>query len=131
MKHDLNLTKMILQTLSEYDSYCVPLTYLAQKVQNQIGETEPFSDKFVGHFFLAKDAHLIEELGVCFFTGQSYKKPVVANNAKVRITAQGLEFLDALKNDNIVRQIKDFSFSTSNDDGKSIMTKYITLQLGH
>lgn len=64
------------------------------------------------------------------FTGQSYKKPVVANNAKVRITAQGLEFLDALKNDNIVRQIKDFSFSTAIDVGKSLLTKYISLQLG-
>ena len=67
---------------------------------------------------------------MCFFTGQSYKKPVVANNAKVRITAQGLEFLDALKNDNIVRQIKDFSFSTAIDVGKSLLTKYISLQLG-
>ena len=45
MKHDLNLTKMILQTLAEYDSYCVPLTYLAQNTVEAVVDNKIKLDK--------------------------------------------------------------------------------------
>ncbi|MBO5038848.1 MAG: DUF2513 domain-containing protein [Alphaproteobacteria bacterium] len=130
MKQDYELIKLILQTLAENDSYCVPLDSLAKQIQEKTGESELFNDKFVGHFFLARDTKLIEELGVCFFTGQQYHKPVPANHAKLRITAQGLEFLEALKNDNIIHKIKEFSVGTAMDIGKSLLTNLISKQLG-
>lgn len=130
MRQDFELIKTILQILAENDSYCVSLDDVAKRVQEKTGEKEPFNDKFVGHFFLARDTKLIEELGVCFFTGQQYRKPVPANYAKLRITSQGLEFLEALKNDNIIYKIKDFSFGTAIDIGKSLLIKIISKQLG-
>ncbi|MBQ8436707.1 MAG: DUF2513 domain-containing protein [Alphaproteobacteria bacterium] len=130
MKQDYELIKLILQTLAENDSYCVSLDSLAKQIQEKTGEREPFNDKFVGHFFLAKDVNLIAELGVCFFTGQQYRKPVPANYAKLRITAQGLEFLEALKNDNIIHKIKEFSVGTAIDIGKSLLTSFISKNLG-
>lgn len=130
MKQDYELIKIILQILADNEGYYMLLDNLANKIQEKTGESELFNDKFVGHFFLARDTKLIEELGVCFFTGQQYHKPVPANYAKLRITAQGLEFLEALKNDNIIHKIKEFSVGTAIDIGKSLLTNFISKQLG-
>lgn len=130
MQQDFELIKIILQTLADNDGYYMFLDNLANKIQEKTGALEPFNDKFVGHFFLAKDTNLIAELGICFFTDQQYHKPVPANYAKLRITAQGLEFLEALKNDNIIHKIKEFSVGTAIDIGKSLLTNFISKQLG-
>lgn len=97
MKQDMEFIKLILQTLADNESYFMMLETLAKQIQEKTNEEQPFNDKFIGHFFLAKDTNLIAELGVCFFTGQQYSRPMLANGAKLRITAQGLEFLEALK----------------------------------
>ena len=89
-----------------------------------------FNNKFIGHFFLAKDANLISEMSVCFFTGQGYNRAMPANGGKVRITAQGLEFLDALKEDTIFNKIKDYSIGIAAETGKSLLVSLASKTLG-
>lgn len=50
-----------------------------------------------------------------FSLGKQYSRPMLANGAKLRITAQGLEFLEALKNDSIFHKVKDFSLGVTKD----------------
>lgn len=130
MKQDMEYIKLILQTLADNESYFMMLETLAKQVQEKTNGEQPFNDKFVGHFFLAKDTNLIAELGVCFFTGQQYNRPVLANGAKLRITAQGLEFLEALKNDTIFHKVKDFSLGVAADVGKNLLTSFLSKTLG-
>ena len=99
MKQDMELIKLILQTLADDENYFMLSDDLAKKIQVKTNEKDAFNNKFIGHFFLAKDANLISEMSVCFFTGQGYNRAMPANGGKVRITAQGLEFLEALKED--------------------------------
>ena len=130
MKQDMELIKIMLQTLADNENYYMLLDIFAKQIQEKIDAKEPFNDKFVGHFFLAKDSNLISELGVCFFVGQQYQRPALANRGKLRITAQGLEFLEALNDDNIFRKVKDFSLGVATDVGKSLLTAVISKTLG-
>ena len=126
----MELIKIMLQTLADNENYYMLLDTFAKQIQEKTDTTEPFNDKFVGHFFLAKDSNLLTELGVCFFTGQQYPRPTPANRGKLRITAQGLEFLEALNNDNIFHKVKDFSLGVATDVGKSLLTAVISKTLG-
>ena len=132
MKQDMELIKFMLQTLADNENYYMLLDKFAAKIQEKIGANELYNDKFVGHFFLAKDSNLLTELGVCFFTGQQYPRPAPANGGKVRITAQGLEFLEALNDETIFHKVKDFSLGVATDVGKSLLTAFIskTLDIG-
>lgn len=62
--------------------------------------------------------------------GQQYKQPIPANGGKLRITAQGLEFLDALNNDTVFHKIKDFSLGIATDIGKDLLKVVICRALG-
>lgn len=130
MKQDMAFIKLILQTLADNDNYFMSLDSLAQQIQTKQNEKQAFNNKFIGHFFLAKDANLIAELGNCFFVGQQYKQPIPANGGKLRITAQGLEFLDALNNDTVFHKIKDFSLGIATDIGKDLLKVVICRALG-
>lgn len=130
MKQDMAFIKLILQTLADNDNYFMLLDSLAQQIQTKQNEKQAFNNKFIGHFFLAKDANLIAELGNCFFVGQQYKQPIPANGGKLRITAQGLEFLDALNNDTVFHKIKDFSLGIATDIGKDLLKVVICRALG-
>lgn len=130
MKQDMELIKLILQTLADNENYFMMLETLAKLIQEKTNEEQPINDKFVGHFFLAKDTNLIAELGVCFFTGLPYSRPALANGAKLRITAQGLEFLEALKNDTIFHKVKDFSLGVATDVGKNLLTTFLGKTIG-
>lgn len=130
MKQDMEYIKLMLQTLADNESYFMMLEVLAKQVQEKTNEVQPLNDKFIGHFFLAKDTNLIAELGVCFFTGQQYSRPILANGAKVRITSQGLEFLEALKNDTIFHKVKDFSLGVATDVGKNLLTSFLCKTIG-
>lgn len=120
----------MLQALADNENYYMLLDTFAKQIQEKTDATEPFNDKFVWHFFLAKDSNLLTELGICFFTGQQYTRPTPANRGKLRITAQGLEFLEALNNDNIFHKVKDFSLGVATDVGKSLLTAVISKTLG-
>ena len=130
MKQDMELIKIMLQTLADNENYYMLLDKFAAKIQEKIGANELFNDKFVGHFFLARDTKLIEELGVCFFVGPQYQRPTPANRAQLRITSQGLDFLEALNNEGIFHKIKDFSLDVASEIGKNLLTSVIANKLG-
>lgn len=130
MKQDMELIKLILQTLADDENYFMLSDDLAKKIQVKTNEKDAFNNKFIGHFFLAKDANLISEMSVCFFTGQGYNRAMPANGGKVRITAQGLEFLEALKEDTIFNKIKDYSIGVAAETGKSLLVSLISKTLG-
>ncbi len=121
----MELIKLFLHTVRNYDGYFIPLENLAKQIQEKTNDTL-FSEKFIGHFFLAKDTHLIEDVGVCFYTGPQYNVPAPANRAKLRITSQGIEFLEALKDDTIFNKIKDFSLGVSTEIGKKLLVSVIS-----
>ena len=130
MKQDMELIKLILQTLADNENYFMLSDHLAKQIQAITNEKDAFNNKFIGHFFLAKDANLISEMSVCFFTGQGYNRAMPANGGKVRITAQGLEFLDALKEDTIFNKIKDYSIGIAAETGKSLLISLASKTLG-
>ena len=130
MKQDMELIKLMLQTLADNENYYMFLDAFAKQIQERTETKETFNDKFVGHFFLARDTKLIEELGFCFFVGPRYSHPTPANRAQLRITSQGLDFLKALENDTVVRKIKDLSLGVATDVGKSLLTTLIGKKLG-
>lgn len=130
MKQDMELIKLILQTLADDENYFMLSDDLAKKIQVKTNEKDAFNNKFIGHFFLAKDANLISEMSVCFFTGQGYNRAMPANGGKVRITAQGFEFLEALKEDTIFNKIKDYSIGVAAETGKSLLVSLISKTLG-
>ena len=130
MKQDMELIKLILQTLANDENYFMLSDDLAKQIQEKTNEKDAFNNKFIGHFFLAKDANLISEMSVCFFTGQGYNRATPANGGKVRITAQGLEFLEALKEDTIFNKIKDYSIGVAAETGKSLLVSLISKTLG-
>ncbi len=130
MKQDMELIKLILQTLANNENYFMFSDDLAKQIQEKTNEKDSFNNKFIGHFFLAKDANLISEMSVCFFTGQGYNRAMPANGGKVRITAQGLEFLEALKEDTIFNKIKDYSIGVAAETGKSLLISLISKTLG-
>ena len=119
-----------MQTLADDENYFMLSDVLAKQIQEKTNEKDAFNNKFIGHFFLAKDANLISEMSVCFFTGQGYNKATPANGGKVRITAQGLEFLEALKEDTIFNKIKDYSIGVAAETGKSLLVSLISKTLG-
>ncbi len=55
---------------------------------------------------------------------------MLANGAKLRITALELEFLEALKNDTIFHKVKDFSLGVATDIGKNLLTSFLSKTLG-
>ncbi|MCQ2965637.1 MAG: hypothetical protein MJ250_02725 [Alphaproteobacteria bacterium] len=130
MKQDFELIKIMLQTLADDENFYMLLDTFAKQIQEKTNAIDTFNDKFIGHFFLAKDSKLIEELGPCFFVGPQYSKPLPANRAKLRITSQGLHFLEALKNDGIFHKIKNFSINLAVDMGKDILTSLTCKSLG-
>lgn len=130
MKQDMELIKLMLQTLANEGCFFMGLEEFAIKIQQETNQRMPYTNEFIGHFFLAKDSKLIEEMSVCFFVGQGYNYPAPANGGKVRITAQGLEFLEALKNDTVFHKVKDLSLGVAADVGKSLLTTLISKTLG-
>lgn len=130
MKQDMELIKLILQTLADNENYFMLSDHLAKQIQAITNEKNAFNNKFIGHFFLAKDSNLISEMSVCFFTGPVYNGAMPANGGKVRITAQGLEFLDALKEDTIFNKIKDYSIGIAVETGKSLLVSLASKTLG-
>lgn len=83
-------------------------------------------NKFLGHMFILSDNNCLDchdkNLGVrrglsgeCNYSVQYF-----------RLTAQGYQFLDVLKNDTIFSKIKDFSVSTAIEVGKAALINWVT-----
>ena len=125
MKIDYDFLKQILTVMVDNESHFIGTDQLTDKLDLDICN-KLLWDKFWGHMFILNDNLCLdcddENLGA--FREQdgciSYRSQTF------RLTAQGYQFLDVLKNDTIFSKIKDFSVSTAIEVGKAALVNWVT-----
>lgn len=128
MKLDYKFIKEILLTMEEYDKHDISSYELWQ----QIGIMDPqhfidedMIDKFLGHIKVLDDNNCIECSNKNFGVVTSLRGNYSIANVTFRLTAQGYEFLDALKRDNIFNQVVDLALPTALKIGSQLLTQTI------
>ena len=122
MKLDYNLIKTILLTMEEYPEHQIPSFELMRK----INITDENKDTFIGHIKIMGDYNLIESSAKDGNYGFKYglNRNLIQANCDYRMTANGYEFLDVLKNDTVFNKIKDFAISNAIDIGKQLLVNF-------
>lgn len=128
MKLDYNFIKQILITMEEYEKHEISLYPLLKKlkvmsIDNKLDEA--LVDKFLGHIKILGDGYYIECSNDEYGFMQTCGGYAIAN-ADFRLTAQGYEFLEILKNDTAFNKVKGFALNTALDIGKQIIVKLAT-----
>lgn len=125
MKIDYNFLKDILTVLVDNQNYVIDTDEIVEKLALDESD-ELLMNKFWGHMFILNDNYCLDcndkNLGVQRGADGFYSYSV----SYIRLTAQGYQFLDVLKNDNIFRKIKDFSVSTAIEIGKAALINMVT-----
>lgn len=126
MKLDYKFIKEILLTMEEYDNCAMENFSLIKKmnITNEILEK-----KFVAHILVMTDLGLIKStnhrehvpMGLLI----NHDESIDIRNSCYRLTAQGYEFLDALKKDNIFNQLVDLALPTALKIGTQLLTQTI------
>lgn len=122
MKLDYDFIKQILLTMEEYDKHEIENLEL-MKYLNIADEDV---DKFIGHILILGDNGLIDTHHLKYPYGfarilRENVYQIVSD--KYRITAQGYEFLDVLKNDTILKKIKNFAMKNALEIGKQLIVE--------
>lgn len=122
MKLDYDFIKQILLTMEEYDKHEIGNLEL-MKYLNIADEDV---DKFIGHILILGDNGLIDTHHLKYPYGfarilRENVYQIVSD--KYRITAQGYEFLDVLKNDTILKKIKNFAVKNALEIGKQLIVE--------
>lgn len=124
MKLDYNFMKEILIVMEEYASHEIENL----KLLDLLNITNENEDKFIGHIKILGDNNFIECNNTAYpygiFTDNRLNGYKIIS-AKYRLTAQGYEFLDVLKKDNIFHQIADLAVPTAFKVGTQILTQTI------
>ena len=125
MKIDYNFLKLILVNLQENESHLTYNLTLAKGLSIDIKNDQQF-DKFVGHIKLLDDNCCIDcakpDLGFM----ESKKGCWVVLEINYRLTSQGYEFLDMLRENNIFNKIKNLSISTALEVGRCLLINTLT-----
>ncbi len=126
MKLDYKFIKEILLTVEEYNNCAIENFLLIKKlnITNEILEK-----KFVAHILVMTDLGLIKStnpnehvpMGLLI----NHDESIDIRNSCYRLTAQGYEFLDALKKDNIFNQLVDLALPTALKIGTQLLTQTI------
>lgn len=120
MKLDYDFIKQILLTMENYHEHEIN-NYELMKLLNITADIE---DKFIGHILLMGDNGLIDYCHTKYafgFARVSRGDIYQIINDKYRITAQGYEFLDILKNDTVLNKIKTFAIKNAWEIGKQLI----------
>lgn len=128
MKLDYDFIKQILLTMEEYDKHEIENLEL-MKYLNIADEDV---DKFIGHILILGDNGLIETHHLKYpygFVRISSEDEYQIVSDKYRITAQGYEFLDVLKNDTILKKIKNFAMKNALEIGKQLIIEYAKINM--
>ena len=120
MKLDYDFIKQILLTMENYHEHEIN-NYELMKLLNITADIE---DKFIGHILLMGDNGLIDYCHTKYAFG--FAKIPGCKGYKIidddyRITANGYEFLDILKNDTILKKIKNFAIQNAWEIGKQLI----------
>ena len=126
MKLNYKFIKEILLTMEEYNNCAIENFALIKRlnITNEILEK-----KFVAHILVMTDLGLIKStnphehvpMGLLI----TYDESIDIRSSCYRLTAQGYEFLDALKKDSIFNQIVDLSLPTALKIGTQLLTQTI------
>lgn len=125
MKIDYNYIKQALLLMEECPDYNIESLELLKKLKSLELSNDENENKFIGHIKILHDNYFID----CENSNLGIKETLnnfIIVNTKYRITAQGYEFLDILKNDTAFNKIKDFAISNAIDIGKEIIVKLAT-----
>ena len=123
MKLDYEFIKQILLTLEDNEEHLMELGNILEILNIKEGKD---LDKFIGHVKVLGDNFYIESKSKDYGIMHSIGGTTVNLNAMYRLTAQGFEFLDILKKDNIFNKIKDLSISTAFEVGKNLLITYLS-----
>jgi len=125
MKIDYKFLKSILIVMEEYELHQIRCYDLMQKIgvmdENHV-LNEELTEKFVGHIKILGDNYFIESSDKQGNYGfGNMNKGYAMSNPLYRITANGYEFLDILKNDTILNKIKNFAIQNAWEIGKQLI----------
>ena len=124
MKIDYDFLEQILTVMVDNESHFIGTDQLTDKLDLDICN-KLLWDKFWGHMFILNDNLCLdcddENLGA--FREQDGS--ISYRFQTFRLTAQGYQFLDVLKNDTIFSKIKDFSVSTAIEVGKAALINWV------
>jgi hypothetical protein len=123
MKLDYDFIKGILGAIVESDSHLVTNVQIAKAVEVDLKDTAQF-DKFAGHVKLLGDNACIESQAENFGFGRTMGGDYYFE-AHYRLTAQGYEFLDMLKNQSVLNKIKSYGVSTALELGKELLKQAV------
>lgn len=129
MKLDYKYIKEILVTMEEYESYQISSYELMHKlgVSNSNKQVDDILlDKFIGHIKLLADNNFIASKNNTLGFSTGLDGTIITANAFYRITSQGYEFLDILKNETILKKISNFALNTAWDIGKQLLINITT-----
>jgi len=125
MKIDYDFLKQILTVMVDNESHTIATDELMEGLKID-EENDQETDKFLGHLFILNDNNCLDcadrNLGVRRGLSGEYNYSVQC----FRLTAQGYQFLDVLKNDTIFSKIKDFSVSTAIEVGKAALINWVS-----
>ena len=91
---------------------------------------EELTEKFVGHIRILGDNYFIESSDKqCNYGFESINNGYAMSNPFYRITANGYEFLDILKNDTILNKIRQFAIKNAWEIGKQLLIESAKINL--
>lgn len=134
MKLDYNFIKQILTVMEEYSEHeidCYILMHKTGVMDDKNVINEELIEKFIGHIKILGDKYFIEssdKKGNYGFA-KGLNGDYIISRPNYRITAQGYEFLDILKNKTVFNKIKDFAISNAWEIGKQLLVQYATKQI--
>ena len=120
MKLDYDFIKQILLTMEECEKHEIENLELMRL----LNITKDDEDRFIGHILVLGDNNLITSANLNHpfgFARVSRGDIYQIINDKYRITAQGYDFLDVLKNDTILKKIKNFAIQNAWEIGKQLI----------
>lgn len=134
MKLDYNFIKQILLVMEGCESHEIECFKLMQSIGVMDDKriiNENSIEKFIGHVKILGDKYFLESTDKKGNYGfaKSLNGDYIMSNPSYRITAQGYEFLDILKNDTVLNKIKNFAISNAWEIGKQLLVQYATGQI--
>lgn len=123
MKIDYTCLKEILIIMEEESSHQIWVSELMKKLP-KVNE-----DKFIGHIKVLFDLGCVETASGQTGFSIALNGEIIFTNIPYRLTARGYEFLDILKNDTIIKKIKNFAVSNAWEIGKQMLINLAANQI--
>lgn len=127
MKLDYDFIKQILTIMEENESHQIWVNSLLKNLEID-ADNQSMMAKYAGHIKILGDCGYIDcdwqdtEYGIQEYGDGTFD----CANVQYRITAQGYEFLDVLKNDTVLNKIKNFALPTAFEVGKQLLVQLLT-----